>query len=172
MPLYELVAITRKGESLVRPLLKQVALSIIHRGGVVRGLQNMQERELPYRIKAHQEYHRDGQYLSMSFDASPAEVPTLLRQLKLDTRVLRATVIKAGDTLEQISGLPQSYLAQAGFPNQAAQKARVTRVSTLATKAAMPFPGTENEWKVVAGIVPGAAAAEAETAVPEKSLAA
>ncbi|KAI9164599.1 hypothetical protein H9P43_008458 [Blastocladiella emersonii ATCC 22665] len=161
---------------MVRPLLKQTVLSVLHRGGVVRSLNNLKDTKLPYRMKAHQEYHEQGQYFSVVFDAAPTEVPTLLRQLKLDARVIRATVVKAGDTLEQISGLPASYVSAAGFPSADSQAARNKR---LATVPKYPYRGLQHEWlaATTAKLTPPpkkakAAAAAAAAAAPAPSAAA
>ncbi|ORZ39271.1 hypothetical protein BCR44DRAFT_37849 [Catenaria anguillulae PL171] len=162
MPLYELVAISRKSDAITRPLLKQLALSVIHRGGVVRSLNNLRAGALPYRIKAHQEYHTEGQYFTMVFDAAPTEIPTLTRQLQLDSRVIRATVVKVGTTLEQTSGLPQSYLDAIGFPNQESQGQRLRRLGKVPEK---PWKGTRHEWLAVAGVQP-AKHVKHETVVP------
>ncbi|KNE58030.1 ribosomal protein S6 [Allomyces macrogynus ATCC 38327] len=154
MPLYELVAIARAGgETYVKPLVKQAALTIINRGGVVRSMNNLEARELPYRIKAHQEYHQQGHYVSIVFDSAPTEIPALQRQLRLDTRVLRATVVKLADQLDRgVSGLPEAYLDAMGFPKAHSQKARNVRLQAIPSTPAVL--AAANEWQVEAGKVP------------------
>jgi hypothetical protein len=96
-------------------------------------------------MRAHQQYHTEGNYFTIVFDAAPKTLPELTRQLQLDTRVLRATVIKIGSKLEEISGLPTAYLDAAGMHQGNAVLANRKRISAP-LDGRVPFPGTENEW--------------------------
>ncbi|KXS13687.1 hypothetical protein M427DRAFT_366635 [Gonapodya prolifera JEL478] len=93
--LYELVCIARNhGQDGVRDLVRQSALFVLDNNGVVRGFQNMGANlPLYQRIKAHQEWHTHGWYWAMQFDSSPSTMQSLLTNLKLDERVVRATTI-------------------------------------------------------------------------------
>ncbi|KAL7749377.1 hypothetical protein RI367_005248 [Sorochytrium milnesiophthora] len=118
MPLYEIITIARLvgeaprvfAQEPISALLRATAGLIYNRGGVVRSLENMGERDLPYRMKAHQEYQERGHYFAVRFDAAPELLPVLSRQMQLDNRVIRHTIIKVGDKLEDISGLPEQYV--------------------------------------------------------------
>ena len=41
-------------------VLRQTAKSIMDKGGVVRKIENLGAQELPYRMKAHTEWHTQG----------------------------------------------------------------------------------------------------------------
>ncbi|KAL1921465.1 mitochondrial 37S ribosomal protein bS6m [Calcarisporiella thermophila] len=109
MPFYELVCIARSGlaQTSLRDLVKTSTTYILDRGGVVRGFQNWGERELPHRIKRHQQKHSDGLYWVMQFDSNPQIVQELTRKMRVDPRVLRHTFIKLGTKLEDIVARPE-----------------------------------------------------------------
>ncbi|KAJ3139393.1 hypothetical protein HK100_011668 [Physocladia obscura] len=73
-------------------------------GGVVRGFQHLGASDLPYRMRRHQEVFRTGVTWAMQFDASPNAMTALRRHLSFDERVIRFTVIKLGDTLQECTG--------------------------------------------------------------------
>ncbi|RKP08781.1 30S ribosomal protein S6 [Thamnocephalis sphaerospora] len=108
MPFYELVCIARARltPAHLSEVLRTSARTVLDRGGVVRGFQNLGERELPYRMKRHQMYHTRGRYWLMHFDANPATVNELAERLRVDTRVVRHTMIKLGDRLDSVIARP------------------------------------------------------------------
>ncbi|KAJ1502036.1 28S ribosomal protein S6, mitochondrial [Coelomomyces lativittatus] len=110
MPLYEMVIIAKPSVELVRPFLKSTILTILNRGGVVRSIHNLLERELPYRMKAHQQFHTQGHYCTIQFDTPSDQLKYLKQHLSLDSRVIRATLIKLGDSLTTVSGLNPHYM--------------------------------------------------------------
>ncbi len=44
-------------------VLRDVSRFVIEKGGLVRDLENIGTQVLPYRIKAHQQYHEAGRYV-------------------------------------------------------------------------------------------------------------
>ncbi|KAJ3331843.1 hypothetical protein HDU91_003229 [Kappamyces sp. JEL0680] len=101
MPLYELVMIAksqaRKGtmkamannpmdpeKKHLKELLKFCATHVLDNKGVVREFENSGTRDLPYRMKRHQEIHERGIYLTMKFDSSPRIMMTLSKALSLN----------------------------------------------------------------------------------------
>lgn len=85
-------------------------MMILDQRGVVRQFQNLGDRDLPYRMKRHQEIHSVGKYsefkrsyFSMLFDSSPATMIQLQNSLKKNENVIRHTVVKMGDSLSSIS---------------------------------------------------------------------
>ncbi|KAI9318102.1 30S ribosomal protein S6 [Dichotomocladium elegans] len=108
MPFYELVCIARShlAQSNLKDLIRSSATQVLQRGGVVRNLENWGDMKLPHRIKRHQEYFTEGQYLIMHFDANPLIVQDLGKKLLVDSRVLRHTFIKLGDKLETVVARP------------------------------------------------------------------
>ncbi|KAF9542888.1 hypothetical protein KI688_006204 [Linnemannia hyalina] len=104
MVFYELFCIsrTRLVEANLKDLVKQTSLIVMNKGGVVRNLKPLGEKQLPYRIRKHQEHHVQGYQWLMQFDANPTVVNELNKRLKVDPRVLRHAVIRLGSKLEDI----------------------------------------------------------------------
>lgn len=101
MPRYELALILK---SMQRPetaaALRRTVETLMERGAVVRDLENLGERLLPYKIKKHNQGHSQGAYFLIDFYASPNIVTGLMDHLHRDVDVVRPTVLKAD---EQIS---------------------------------------------------------------------
>ncbi|PIA16671.1 hypothetical protein COEREDRAFT_81037 [Coemansia reversa NRRL 1564] len=86
-----------------RDMLKRSALTVLDRGGAVRGFVNIgRNQPLPHRIKRHMEYHTHGSYWLMHFFSNPKTTSVLMEQLKLDVRVIRCNVVKVADTLNKM----------------------------------------------------------------------
>ncbi|KAJ1915883.1 hypothetical protein IWQ60_008296 [Tieghemiomyces parasiticus] len=101
MPLYELLCISSRNIATAnaRDLVKMSALTVLDRGGVVRGFTNFGIRVLPHRIKRHQQYFEEGRYWLMHFDCNPLVLTELTKSLRLDPRVLRHNVLKLDNKL-------------------------------------------------------------------------
>ena len=61
------------------------------------------DQELPYRIKKHQSAHARAAIYSMLFDISPRSLPGIKQQMSFDEDILRATILKMGDSIDKIS---------------------------------------------------------------------
>ncbi|KAG0224281.1 hypothetical protein BGW42_005212 [Actinomortierella wolfii] len=109
MVFYELFCISRSRlvEANIKDLVKQTSLTVMNKGGVVRALKPWGDKQLPYRIRKHQEYHNEGFHWVMQFDANPTVVAELNKKLNVDPRVLRHTVIKLGSKLENVVQSPE-----------------------------------------------------------------
>ena len=76
-------------------LSKAIATEVIKAGGVVRTVENLGIRQLPYRFKSRFadrngiRYHYDGRFLAMRFDASPDTLSEVERLISSDDDVLR-----------------------------------------------------------------------------------
>uniref|UniRef100_A0AAY4DY24 Small ribosomal subunit protein bS6m n=1 Tax=Denticeps clupeoides TaxID=299321 RepID=A0AAY4DY24_9TELE len=101
MPRYELALIVK---AMQRPetaaVLRRTVETLMERGAVVRALENLGERTLPYKMSKHNLRHTRGGYFLVDFHASPGAVSGLLDHLERDVDVLRPTVLKR----EQASG--------------------------------------------------------------------
>lgn len=101
MPRYELALILK---SMQRPetaaALRRTVETLMERGAVVRDLENLGERLLPYKIKKHNQGHTRGGYFLIDFYASPNIITGLMDHLHRDVDVVRPTVLKAD---EQVS---------------------------------------------------------------------
>ncbi|XP_046884638.1 28S ribosomal protein S6, mitochondrial [Hypomesus transpacificus] len=95
MPRYELALIVK---AMQRPetaaTLRRTVETLMERGAIVRGLENLGERLLPYNISKHNERHARGGYFLLDFHAAPAIIPGLLNHLHRDVDVIRPTVLK------------------------------------------------------------------------------
>ncbi|XP_074852577.1 small ribosomal subunit protein bS6m [Carettochelys insculpta] len=95
MPRYELALILK---AMQRPevaaTLKRTVEALMERGAVVRNLENLGERSLPYRIYKHNHDHKKGGYFLVDFDGPPAIVSTMMDHLGRDIDVIRSTILK------------------------------------------------------------------------------
>nr|XP_020458544.1 28S ribosomal protein S6, mitochondrial [Monopterus albus] len=95
MPRYELALILK---AMQRPetaaVLRRTVETLIERGAVVRDLENLGERLLPYKISKHDQSHRRGSYFLVDFYAAPGILTDLLNHLHRDVDVVRPTVLK------------------------------------------------------------------------------
>ena len=95
MPLYE-ASLTLK--LLSRPelisSLKRSAETIVQQGGVLRQFLSLGTNPLPYRMKAHNTWHKEGTYFVMKFDAPSATIEILTDEFKRDIDLIRSHVVK------------------------------------------------------------------------------
>ena len=81
-------------------LMKAIATQVISAGGVVRSIDNLGTRTLPYRFKSKFadrngiRYHYDGRFVAVRFDASPGSMAEVERIVKLEEEVLRYTTTR------------------------------------------------------------------------------
>ncbi|KAG7334394.1 hypothetical protein KOW79_002801 [Hemibagrus wyckioides] len=72
MPRYELSLVLK---AMQRPetaaVLRRTVETLMQRGAVVRNLENLGERRLPYKISKHNQPHTRGGYFLIDFHASP-----------------------------------------------------------------------------------------------------
>ncbi|XP_042312454.1 28S ribosomal protein S6, mitochondrial [Sceloporus undulatus] len=95
MPRYELALILK---AMQRPetaaTLKRTVEALMERGAVVRNLENLGERALPYRISKHNDDHTRGGYFLVDFESSPTVISAVKDHLGRDIDVIRSTVLK------------------------------------------------------------------------------
>ncbi|XP_068424514.1 small ribosomal subunit protein bS6m [Clinocottus analis] len=98
MPRYELAlilkAMQRPGTSAA---LRRTVETLMDRGAVVRDIENLGERLLPYRITKHNQRHNRGAYFLVDFYGAPSILTGLLDHLHRDVDVVRPTVLKKDD---------------------------------------------------------------------------
>ncbi|CAL1542691.1 unnamed protein product [Lymnaea stagnalis] len=93
MPTYELSVILK---ALQRPELVQVikrcCTNILDQGGIIRGMENLGLKPLPYRMSNHGQKFTEGNYILIKFDGS-TQLPDQLKDIfKRDLDVIRRTV--------------------------------------------------------------------------------
>ncbi|KAK6986180.1 28S ribosomal protein S6 mitochondrial [Biomphalaria glabrata] len=90
MPTYELSVILK---ALQRPELAQVikrcCTNILGQGGIIRGMENLGLKPLPYRMKNHGSKFTEGNYILIKFDASTKIHEPLMDIFSRDTDVIR-----------------------------------------------------------------------------------
>ncbi|RMD41959.1 hypothetical protein DV735_g3188, partial [Chaetothyriales sp. CBS 134920] len=98
--LYELIAVVRPGNlNHVRDIASSVGSQILAARGVIRGLSNWGQFDLPRPTTKHQNQNFQGHYFVMQFDSSIATLNGVQRQLSLDPRMVRFSVVKVADKL-------------------------------------------------------------------------
>nr|XP_030736779.1 28S ribosomal protein S6, mitochondrial [Globicephala melas] len=74
--------------------LKRTLETLMDRGAVVRNLENLGERALPYRISAHSQQHTRGGYFLVDFYAPTTTVEGIMEHLSRDIDVIRPNIVK------------------------------------------------------------------------------
>ncbi|KAL3444505.1 ribosomal protein S6 [Aspergillus insuetus] len=101
--LYELIAIVRPGSlHEVREIARNAGIQVLRSGGVVRGYTNWGVFTLPKPTTKHQARYNEGHHFIMRFDASGPVQTSIRRTLSLDPRMIRFSVVKLGDKLEEV----------------------------------------------------------------------
>eukprot|EP00053_Salpingoeca_punica_P004657 m.50189 g.50189 ORF g.50189 m.50189 type:complete len:156 (+) comp12886_c0_seq2:30-497(+) len=97
-PSYELSLILRKADkkSLV-DLLTRLSSTVLQRGGLIRDASDMGNSVLPYRMRAHLEYHDRGRYAFLKMDCSPQTVKELGETIRIDKDVIRHNFVRLPD---------------------------------------------------------------------------
>ncbi|XP_010146164.1 PREDICTED: 28S ribosomal protein S6, mitochondrial, partial [Eurypyga helias] len=75
-------------------VLKRTVEALMERGAIVRNLENLGERSLPYKISKHKERHRRGGYFLIDLEGPPSIVSTMMDHLGRDIDVIRRAFIK------------------------------------------------------------------------------
>ncbi|PPQ97376.1 hypothetical protein CVT26_006610 [Gymnopilus dilepis] len=105
MPLYEMLCITTHVQTYnqIRELVRQSALHVMNNGGVVRNINSWGTMTLPQRMKRHGTPQSVGDYWTLHFDCSPRTLRSLNGIMRRDPRVLRWTVLKLADKIEDLA---------------------------------------------------------------------
>ncbi|KAF9529406.1 ribosomal protein S6 [Crepidotus variabilis] len=105
MPLYEMLCITTHVStySHIRELVRQSASHVMHQGGVVRAINSWGTKTLPQRMKRHGPLQNVADYWTLHFDASPRTLRSLNGIMRRDPRVIRWTVLKLADKVEDLA---------------------------------------------------------------------
>ncbi|XP_071497304.1 small ribosomal subunit protein bS6m-like [Diadema antillarum] len=95
MPGYEVALIMRV---MRRPemvdALKRSLTEVMNNGGIVRKIENLGEKRLPYRMRAHRQNFSHGQYFVVDFDGPPTIVPPVMEYFRRDIDIIRPTVLR------------------------------------------------------------------------------
>ncbi|XP_025233866.1 28S ribosomal protein S6, mitochondrial [Theropithecus gelada] len=95
MPRYELALILK---AMQRPetaaALKRTIEALMDRGAIVRDLESLGEKALPYRMSAHNQQHNRGGYFLVDFYAPTTTVESMVEHLSRDIDVIRGNIVK------------------------------------------------------------------------------
>ncbi|TRY98819.1 hypothetical protein DNTS_035637 [Danionella cerebrum] len=95
MPRYDMFLVLK---SMQRPetaaTLRRIVENLFEHGAMVRSMENLGERRLPYAISKHGSRHKHGGYFAIDFYSSPTILKNVLDNLERDIDVLRPTIVK------------------------------------------------------------------------------
>ncbi|KAG5634779.1 hypothetical protein H0H81_000804 [Sphagnurus paluster] len=105
MPFYQMLCITTHVSEYkhIKELVRQTATHVMNAGGVVRGINSLGTLTLPQRMRRHKAIHSMGDYWTIHFDTAPRTLRSLNSIMRRDPRVIRWTVLKLGDKVEDIA---------------------------------------------------------------------
>ncbi|XP_076317518.1 mitochondrial ribosomal protein S6 isoform X2 [Tachypleus tridentatus] len=74
--------------------LKRTGQAIFEKGGIIRKIENLGTRELPYRIRVHDHSHTEGSYFLFKFDAPANTLTSLHDSFLRDIDIIRPSISK------------------------------------------------------------------------------
>ncbi|GAB0100442.1 Probable 28S ribosomal protein S6, mitochondrial [Sergentomyia squamirostris] len=100
MPVYELYLLLRQ---MPRPEIvsgvKRMAEIILDRGGVIRSINSLGTRELPYKISSQGLVHRTGTYFTLEFSVPPKNLEDIDEEYSRDVDIVRRRIYKIEDEI-------------------------------------------------------------------------
>ena len=99
---YEIVGIARavakNGDIYkdTKDVISTIGKLLINNRGVIRKIENLQVKPLPKIMKRNRESFIVGSHFYVEFDASPGVQSQVFRALRMDTRMIRSTIVKTG----------------------------------------------------------------------------
>ncbi|KIY53949.1 hypothetical protein FISHEDRAFT_32277 [Fistulina hepatica ATCC 64428] len=106
MPMYEMLCIASHNPQyvIIKELVKQSALHVMNRGGIVRNIDFWGSRTLPQRMRDRGNRGKGGaSYWTLHFDASPRTLRSLNSLMQKDPRVLRWSLTKVADNVQDLA---------------------------------------------------------------------
>ncbi|KAF9237530.1 ribosomal protein S6 [Melanogaster broomeanus] len=104
MPFYKMLCIATHFREYkhIKDLVTISAQHVMDNGGVVRNIQFWGTKTLPHVMKRRRQKYTIGDYWTMYFDTSPRTLNSLTAMVRRDPRVIRWTMIKQGDKVEDV----------------------------------------------------------------------
>ncbi|KAG5680135.1 hypothetical protein PVAND_009660 [Polypedilum vanderplanki] len=103
MPTYELALMLR---TMSRPeivtTLKRTTEAIFSKGGFLRQLDYLGDKQLPYRVHKNSQKHFTGSAFIVTFDVSPKKLDDLLEEYTRDVDILKRSIFKIEDEPQKI----------------------------------------------------------------------
>ncbi|XP_046978908.1 probable 28S ribosomal protein S6, mitochondrial [Vanessa cardui] len=101
MPAYELALLLRampKGE--LKKTLTRISHAIFNRGGIIRNIENLGFRAMPYKTSSHGLVHREANYYVFKIDTATQSVADLKEEYSRDVDIIRQRVFKMNENME------------------------------------------------------------------------
>ncbi|XP_071113026.1 small ribosomal subunit protein bS6m-like [Haliotis cracherodii] len=96
MPSYEMSLIIKA--ALKRPelshVIRRTCESLIGKGGIIRSMENLGLRPLPYKMACQGKKQTEGNYVLINFDSSPESVTNIQDDLKRDVDIIRPSILR------------------------------------------------------------------------------
>ncbi|XP_026470516.1 probable 28S ribosomal protein S6, mitochondrial [Ctenocephalides felis] len=93
--------------------LKRTAESIFDKGGVIRKIENLGARDLPFKMSEHGQVYRQGNYFLMTFDSPPNAISDLHEGYSRDIDIIRKCIYKTQDSVVESCTLEEELLPPA-----------------------------------------------------------
>ncbi|CAK1551818.1 unnamed protein product [Leptosia nina] len=114
MPTYELAMMLRAMPKVeLKNSLLRISNAIFERGGIIRDIENLGFRPLPYKTSAHGLVHREANYFVFKIDTATTVVSDLKEEYSRDVDVVRQRVFKVTEELEHKCTLEEELLPPA-----------------------------------------------------------
>ncbi|KAK6168852.1 hypothetical protein SNE40_020024 [Patella caerulea] len=95
MPRYELTLIINMLErAALTNTLKRTCTAIMGNGGVIRNMENLGRKTLPYKISKHGNQHTEANYFLLDVDISTNVIPDLRAYLHRDIDIVRPGILQ------------------------------------------------------------------------------
>uniref|UniRef100_A0A0A9XSY9 Small ribosomal subunit protein bS6m n=2 Tax=Lygus hesperus TaxID=30085 RepID=A0A0A9XSY9_LYGHE len=79
-------------------VLKRASTSIFNQGGIIRKIDNLGARKMPYKTSNHGAVHRQAHYFVISFTAPPSKLATIESECNRDVDIIRNRIFRVNET--------------------------------------------------------------------------
>ncbi|KAL0839589.1 hypothetical protein ABMA28_016278 [Loxostege sticticalis] len=101
MPAYEFAMMFRAmPKSELKTCLKRVSQAIFDRGGIIKNIENLGFKPMPYKTSSHGLVHREANYFVLKVDTATQAVADLKEEYSRDVDIIRQRVYKVQDETE------------------------------------------------------------------------
>lgn len=114
MPTYELALMLRAmPKQDLKTTLTRVSYAIFNRGGIIRNIENLGFRALPYKTSAHGLIHREANFFVFKVDTATKAVADLKEEYSRDVDIVRQRMFIAQTDCEHSCTLEEEMLPPA-----------------------------------------------------------
>eukprot|EP00954_Amorphochlora_amoebiformis_P017265 1317970-Amorphochlora_amoeboformis.AAC.1 len=95
MPTYDILCIAKvTSKENFKRIFRNATSIVVRNGGLVRGVDNLGVRPLPYRMRAHTKWNYYGNYFKFKVQINPQTLKEVDKSFKIDEDMIRWTPIK------------------------------------------------------------------------------